>query len=340
MTAAAEHGLVALHGSSPDVGVVGYTLGGGMGWLARSHGLAANSVLAVELVTADGRLVRADRDNEPDLFWAVRGGGGSFGVVTAIEFALCPLREVYAGVLFFPIERAAEVLGAWRRWVDGVPETVTSVGRLLRLPPFPEIPEPIRGRDFVVVEAAMQDGEAAGRELLRPLRELGPELDSFATVPAAALGSLHMDPEQPVPGEGHGMLLDDVTGEAIERLVAAAGAESGSTLLSAELRHLGGALAEPSPEHGAVGAIDAGFAYFAVGIAPTPAAKVVTREQVQRTIDALAPWDAGRAYLNFSERPTAGGSLFSEQAHRRLQRIKTRVDPGDVIRANQRVRPA
>jgi FAD/FMN-containing dehydrogenase len=99
--AAAEHGLAALSGSSPDVGVVGYTLGGGLGWLARRYGLAANSVVAVELVTADGRLVRADRRNEPELFWAVRGGGGSFGVVTAIEFALYPVSEVYAGILFF-----------------------------------------------------------------------------------------------------------------------------------------------------------------------------------------------------------------------------------------------
>jgi len=151
---AAEHGLVALHGSSPDVGVVGYTLGGGMGWLARHHGLATNSVLAVELVTADGRLVRADRENEPDLFWAVRGGGGSFGIVTAIEFALYPLTEVYAGWLMWPLERAQEILTAWREWVRTVPDTVTSVGRMLQIPPLPQIPEPLRGRSFVVVEVA------------------------------------------------------------------------------------------------------------------------------------------------------------------------------------------
>src|SRR5207237_8768188 len=112
--AAAEHGLAALAGSSPDVGVVGYTLGGGLSWLARKHGIAANSVSAIELVTADGRLVRADAENEPELFWALRGGGGSFGVVTALEFRLYPLGEVYAGWLFFPIDRAEEVLYTWR----------------------------------------------------------------------------------------------------------------------------------------------------------------------------------------------------------------------------------
>src|SRR3954468_14559671 len=138
--AAAGHGLAALAGSSPDVGVVGYSLGGGISWLARRHGLAANNITAVELVKADGELVRADADHNADLFWALRGGGGSFGVVTALEFKLFPLPEVYAGVLFFPLARGAEVLHAWRRWVDDVPEEITSVGRFLQFPPIPDIP--------------------------------------------------------------------------------------------------------------------------------------------------------------------------------------------------------
>src|SRR3954463_8590893 len=124
--AAAEHGLAALAGSSPDVGVVGYTLGGGLSWLARKHGIGANQVVAVELVTADGELERVDRDNEPDLFWALRGGGGSFSVVTAIEFNLFPYEHVYAGVLWFPVERATEILTAWRAWTDTVPDELTS----------------------------------------------------------------------------------------------------------------------------------------------------------------------------------------------------------------------
>jgi FAD/FMN-containing dehydrogenase len=156
--AAAEHGLAALAGSSPDVGVVGYTLGGGLSWLVRKYGLAANKVTAVELVTADGRLVRADRDNEPDLFWALRGGGGSFGVVTALEFRLYPLTEVYAGVMFWPVERAAEVLNAWREWTATVPDEMTSVGRILQLPPLPDVPEPLRGRSFARRDLVVRRG--------------------------------------------------------------------------------------------------------------------------------------------------------------------------------------
>jgi FAD/FMN-containing dehydrogenase len=195
--AAAEHGLAALAGSAKDVGVVGYTLGGGIGWLARRHGLACNSVLAVEAVTADGRIVRAGADDEPDLFWALRGGGGSLAIVTALEFALHPVAELYAGALFWPLERAGEVLHTWRELVVAAPDELTSLGRLMQFPPIPEVPEPFRGRAFVLVEAAHCGPEADGAALLQPLRALGPETATLATIPVDGLSELHMDPPQP-----------------------------------------------------------------------------------------------------------------------------------------------
>ena len=137
---------------------------------------------------------------------------------------------------------AAEVLRAWRRWIEDVPDEVTSVGRFLQFPPIPDIPEPLRGGSFVVVEATSLLGEQATDELLRPLRALGPAMDTFATIPVEQLKHLHMDPEHPVPGAGDGMLLGDFTDEAIEAIVAASRAGSGSPLLSVEVRHLGGAL--------------------------------------------------------------------------------------------------
>ena len=218
---AAEHGLAGLAGSSPNVGVTGYTLGGGLGWLARRYGLAANSVTAAELVTPGGDLVRADANHETDLFWAVRGGGG-IGVVTALEMRLYPVRELYAGDLFFPNARAAEVLHAWREWTATVPDEVTSLSHLLRLPPLPEVPEPLRGRAFVKVEAAYLGDAGTGAELTQPLRRLGPELDTFAMIPAPALGQLHMDPDQPVPFQGAGPFLSDFPAAAIDALVGLA----------------------------------------------------------------------------------------------------------------------
>ncbi len=228
---AAEHGLAGLAGSAPDVGVVGYTLGGGLGWLARKFGLAANSVLAADVVTADGRLRHVDRDHEPELFWALRGGGGSFGVVSALEFTLHPVPELYAGNLLWPVERASEILHAWREWIATVPVELTSCGRLLHLPPIPDIPEPFRGRSFVLVEAAYIGTEADAAELLRPLRELGPEMDTVTVMQPPGLGALHMDPPQPVPATGDGGLLASLPAEAVDGLVEIAGPASGTPLL-------------------------------------------------------------------------------------------------------------
>jgi FAD/FMN-containing dehydrogenase len=333
--AAARHGLASLAGSSPDVGVVGYTLGGGLSWLGRKHGLAANNVVAVELVTADGRLVRATRDEEPDLFWAVRGGGGAFGVVTAIEFRLFPIEEVYAGVLWFPFERAADVLHAWRDFVAaGTPDELTTVGRLLQLPPLPVIPEPVRGKSFVILEAIYLGDEAEGARLLEPLRALGPVLDTVATIPVEALAHLHMDPEEPVPGAGDGDLLAELTPEAIDAVVAAAGPGSGSSLLSVELRQLGGAIARPAADHGAISAFDAQFALFAVGMAPTPELKAKAEADSKAVLAALEPWVARQTYMNFVERREDARRFVSEAAYHRLRRIKSAVDPYDVIRSN------
>src|SRR3954453_21476409 len=198
VNAAAPHGLIALHGSAPTVGITGYSLGGGMGWLARSHGLQANSVTAIELVTADGELVRCDKDSDPELFWALRGGGGNFGIVTALEFKLYPLREIYAGFMVWDWSQAGEVLRVWSEWAVSAPDHVTTSFRILHMPPLEEIPAALRGRSIVMIDGAVQ-GDAAGIE---PLRALKPEIDTFATVPAASLVRLHQDPERPMPFVG------------------------------------------------------------------------------------------------------------------------------------------
>jgi hypothetical protein len=335
---AAEHGLLALHGSSPDVGVVGYTLGGGMGWLARKHGLAANSVTAIEIVTPDGVLRRVDRDNDPDLFWALRGGGGNFGVVTAIEFRLYPYTEAYAGWLFWPIERAGEILHAWRRWTQsGLPEEITSVGRILQFPPIPEIPEPVRGKSFVVVEAAYMGDQASGEELLRPLRALEPAMDTFAVVPVTALAALHQDPPHPVPGAGDGMLLRELTVDTVDALVKVAGPEGRSPLLSVELRHLGGELAVARPESGALSSVDAEYAMSAVGIAGTEEDKLRVELHVERVQAALAPWEAGTTYWNFTEKRVDEQAFFPRHTVQRLRRVKATYDASNVLQANHEI---
>ncbi len=332
---ASDLGLAALHGSTGDVSVVGYSLGGGLGWYARKHGLAANKVTAVELVTADGELVRATRDEEPELFWALRGGAGNFGVVTALEFDLFEQELDYAGVLFFPWERSGEVLHAWHEWLPTTPDEVTSVGRIMQFPPLPMVPEPLRGRAFALVEAVYVGSEADGKELLEPLRALGPVMDTFAMVPPKEIAELHMDPKDPVPGVTGHRLLGELPAEGIDAFVAAGGPGSGSQLISIELRQLGGALAQSSPEHGAIDTLNAEYAYFGVGIAAGPDATAATEAQLAHVADALAPYDAGRMYANFAEASRVGSSsLFGAETVARLRAVKDAYDPTGLFRAN------
>jgi len=336
--AAAEHGLAALAGSSPDVGVVGLTLGGGVSFLGRKYGLTASSVQAFDVVTADGQLVRADQDHEPDLFWALRGGGGSFGVVTALELRLIPLTEAYAGVLWYPIERGPEVMHRWSELNhSGPPDELTTVGRFLNLPPLPEIPEPVRGKSFVIVEAIHTADPVQADELLAPLRALGPVNDTVATVPVPALSRLHMDPEHPVPAVGDGLLLDQLPGEAIDALVRTAGAEAAFPLLSTEVRALGGELGRARPDNGALASLDAGYLLYTLGMTPAPELVAPVQGQVRAIKDALKPWAAGQMYLNLADDSSSAAPFWTEQAYGRLQRIKAKVDPHDLIRANHPV---
>jgi hypothetical protein len=240
-------------------------------------------------------------------------------------------------VLFFPIDRAWAVLQTWRTWLSSVPDTVTSVGRLLRFPPLPDLPPHLRGQSFGVIEAACQLTDPEADELLAPLRALGPAMDTFRRAPMPELAALHMDPPGPTPGYGDGMLLGELSPQAIESFVQAAGAAD--ALLSVELRQLGGALAPGRSEGGAVDSLDAAYALFAVGITPDARSASAVRADVDAVQHAMAPWSTGGAYLNFAERRKAGTALFGASAYERLQGVKTAYDPHDLVRANHPVPP-
>ncbi len=330
-------GLAALHGSTPDVSVVGYSLGGGLGWYARAHGLSANSVVAIQLVTPDGNRRWVSHAHEPDLFWALRGGGGSFGVVTAIEIKLYPVEAVYAGVLFFPLERSAAILKAWVEWTRTVPESVTSVGRMLSFPPTEDVPAALRGRSYAVIEAVFLDDEVAGSRMLEPLRTLGPTMDTFATQPPAGIAELHMDPQHPLPYDTDHLVLSDVTDEAIDNLVAAIGPGSGSELVSVEIRHLGGALSRDHADHGALGRMPGEYLLFGVGATPGSAERRAVHVSLDAMVSSMAHLESGR-YYNFSEHPTDPAIHFPPATYARLQRIQAKVDPHNVIRANHAIR--
>jgi hypothetical protein len=335
--AAAHHGLAALHGSSPDVGITGYSLGGGTGWYARELGLACNSLTAIEVVIGDGTVVRADAEHEAALFWALRGGGGNFGVVTALEFRLYPIETAYAGMLVWDIADTEKVFREWAAWAPGAPDEVTTSFRILRLPPLPEIPEIVRGRNLVVVDGAVLGSDDRGGELLDGLRALQPEIDTFARVPAQALSRLHMDPEGPTPVVSSCTMLDTLPDAAVDALLSAVGPEAQSSLLIAELRQLGGALARPHNGGGALSKLDAQFVGFAAAVAATPEMAAQGHADVDHFVSALSPWSNDRCYLNFAENPVDPRSAYSDDTWLKLTGIRSAVDPDDVFLANHKV---
>lgn len=334
-----EHGLAALHGSSPDVGIAGYSLGGGMGWLARKHGLQANSATAIEVVTADGRAARVDAGHEPDLFWALRGGNGNFGVVTAIEFEVYPVEELYAGVLFFPFERAREVLDAWSGLVQELPDEMMTWAKLMQFPDVPDVPEAVRGGSFTIIFGAFLGAEADGRALLRRLRDLGPVMDTFAMVPPGALADMAMDPVDPLPSASTTALLSDLPSAGVEDLVAAAGPGSGSPLAMVELRQLGGAIGRRSPGAGARATLPGTLAMFTLGIPEDEASAETIGRYLEAVDRAVLPYRVGD-YPNFVEVPADASQFFDEDTWARLRRVKALYDPSDLFKGNHHIPPA
>ncbi|MBI5311415.1 MAG: FAD-binding oxidoreductase [Actinobacteria bacterium] len=326
-------GLAALHGSSPTVGIVGYSLGGGLGWQARKHGMQANSVTAVEIVDPHGELLRATADQNADLFWALRGGGGNFGVVTAIEFKLHRTPVVYAGAMFWPVEHAAKVFERWSEMLPQLPDEFTSTARVLAFPPLDEVPEFLRGRKMTVVNGAVLGDSELGERLLAPLRELEPEIDTFEEVDPSALARLHMDPEDPMPYLTGHMLLDELPADGLTGLIEAATAED-SPLVVFELRHMGGALHRAAPHHGARATMAGDLLLFLVGGVMEPGDEVAVNEAIEGVLEAAAPWRSATSYINFIEEPAAADEFFDPRTLDRLRQVKSEYDPQNLIKAN------
>lgn len=318
LAATAPHGLLPLAGSAPGVGVVGYLLGGGLSPLGRAFGFAADHVRAFELVTADGGIRRVEAAREPDLFWALRGGGGGLGVVTAVEIDLFPVPHLYAGAVYFPGERAADVLHAYRAWQEALPEAACASVALLNLPPLPHLPEPLRGRFTVAVRFAYPHGPEEGARLLAPmLTAAEPIMEAVGELPLDALGMIHSDPADPMPIWEHGDLLDDLPAEAVDALLASLTPEQAPLVL--ELRALGGAFSRPARHPNALDTRDAAHTLLAVNPFPT----------------GLAPFEALRPWLRGAGLPTLRGAnpiARDPETAARLAAIKSAYDPTALFR--------
>lgn len=340
VAATTPHGLVPPHGSAATVGAVGYLLRGGISFYGRAIGLAANSVRAIELVTADGEHKRVDAEHDPELFWALRGGGGGFGVVTAIEVGLFPATSVVTGAAFWKATHADALLRAWQKWTLDAPRAASTSLRLLNLPPVPEVPpelrDPVIGVDGVILST--MDDETAGRhaeDLLGPLRAIAePVMDTWQVATPAAVLETHMDPSDPVPYVGDHLLLHEFGEVGAAEFLRVLGEGSGSPLVMAALRQLGGALASPDPAGGVLNHLDAHYGYSGSAVPDGPDAEAAIAEHCAVVRSALGPWDTGRTAPTFVESHGQPQAHLSAEDIEAVDRLRARVDPDGLFRAD------
>jgi FAD/FMN-containing dehydrogenase len=343
--AAAPDGLAPLAGSSPNVGVVGFTLGGGISpVLGRVHGYAADHVHAAEIVTPDGELRHIDAATEPELFWAVRGGKGNFGVVTSLTVGLLPVTEIYGGGLFFDGAHASEVVAEFRALTALAPEELTTSLAFLRLPPAPFVPEPLQGRLTVHVRVAYLGSPDDGAALIAGLRKTAPTLiDSVGPMPYTAVAAIHADPVDPLPTYEISAQLSGFPAMAADALLAAAGPDTDVPVLMVEIRQLGGALARTPDVPSAVGRATGCFQLFAAAVA-APGMKEALRPALEDVANALSPWADGKKQINFltgyDVSTAAVAAAYPHETYEHLMRAKKRYDPRNLFRINHNIPPA
>jgi FAD/FMN-containing dehydrogenase len=304
LDAARQFGLAPLSGSHRDVGVTGYTLGGGVGWLARKYGFAADSVVRAEVVTADGRCVMASADHHADLFWAIRGGTGNFGIVTSLEFRLYPVRQVHAGIVYYGIDRAPAILRRYRDWTATIPNELSTAVVLTRVPGTEQ--------RAVAIKVLYEGTAELAEHLLKPLFEvagdrLAGELTTIEYADAAMGGTpaRHLD------------FLDTLTDEVID-VITGFDDDDAPTV---EIRHWGGAMAHPGPNAGPVGHRGASYSLI-----------------VDRCMDGLLP-DSGRTFVNFLGDPGRAETAYAPDDLRRLREVKRAYDPTNVFHLNANIKP-
>lgn len=335
---AVPHGLAPLLGSAPHVGVVGYTLGGGIGWLARRFGLAVDSVVSLDVVTADGVLHHTSADENADLFWAVQSGGGNFGIVTAISFYLYPVATLYGGGIVYPQALATEALKFYRQWINTIPDNLTSSLTIFKYPSIPQIPAALHGKIDVMIRAAYvaeEGGDASeGAAWMQPwLDWQTPSQNTFHVMPFSEIGTISRDPVAPSAGFASNELLHEISDELIELTIQHFTAKD-SALNMVEFRHAGGAITRGNGNN-AIEHRDA-LIYMQMGSpVPTPEIYQAVSAQVAQLRAALKPYVSGGVFLNFtsgSDTATRTKFAYSAQTLARLQALKAQYDPQNVFR--------
>jgi FAD/FMN-containing dehydrogenase len=340
------HGLVAPGGVVSDTGVGGLTLGGGYGWVRRKYGLSVDALVEAQVVCADGQVRTASADSHPDLFWALRGGGGNFGVVTSFTFALQPLGPLVGfSATFYPVEEIAQILTGWREYVVGAPPEVTSLVVALTFPANPDLPATIHDREVAIVGAVYAGDPEEGLRATAPLRALGtPLFDMSGPMPFTQVqsGFDPLFPRHVLRAYWKSQYLDELSDGAIDVLADLA-RKRPAPLTLVNAFHMGGAIAEVDPEATAFAARTAPFMVSIDGMWDDPADDADRIAWVRSASDAVGRFATGAVYLNYTgradEAATAGVDSAFGRNLERLAKVKAEYDPGNFFRLNNNIQP-
>lgn len=329
------HSLAPLLGSLPHVGVVGYTLGGGIGYLGRKYGFAADSVRWIDLVTYEGELIRASATEHSDLFWGLRGGGGNFGVITAMEFSVYPVATLYGGNMQYPGDVAAEAMRFYRDWIKTLPDEMTTSFAILKFPVVDLLPPFMRGTTQVLVRAAYVGSSQKGEALIKPwLDWRKPVTNTMREMPFSEVATITNDPTAPTATYGTNMHFDELSDAAIDIIVRWA-TDPKTVIIANELRHVGGAITRIPAESNAIANRDTQI-FFGIG---TPVLDLKTLPQIQahmrQTRAELQPYLHQGAYFNLMAGPEAAEQSkngYGDVHFERLVALKEKYDPENVFR--------
>lgn len=334
-----DAGLAPLLGSSSNVGAVGFSLGGGMGWLARKHGLAQDSVISYEMVTAKGDMIRVSKDENPELFWGLKGGGASFGIVTSMEIRLFPVETVFAGTLFYSPDDAREIFARYRTWSSELSDDWTTSVSIGNFPDVPIVPEPLRGKSMVMVRGCFDGPVEQGEKDLKPwLTWKEPLINMFGPLPFRESDRISEDPRDPIPAALSNMILSEISDDVIDSLVRRGIARNGpSPLLFAEIHQGGGALARADRSQMANMLQDAPWILKFVGMTPSTEAREVFQNILEEIRQEVTPYCTGGVYLNFlsgEEKWNCAPSVYSQESLQRLIELKKTYDPENILSFN------
>jgi len=333
--AAAPLGLAPVTGSAAGVGVVGFLLGGGVGPLARSHGFGSDFVLSFSVVIGTGELVEASDTENPDLYWALRGGKGGLGIVTSVRVQLVELSEIYGGNMLFEAEHIENVLRTWVDFTATAPDGLTTSVAIMRFPPLDVVPAPLRGKTLLALRVAYPVSAEVGERAIAPLRAAAPAMmDNVGVLPVAAIATIHNDPTDPGKAWTSGGMLSSVDQDLATAVLGVVGAGKQVPLVAFELRHIGAATGTDVAGGSAVGGRGNDFTFMLIASLMQPGIEGAVEAAAADVLDAIAPWVSPETTINFAG-PAHDVAQFATSwpadTFARLASVRSTYDPDRVF---------